>query len=101
MSSSAMQPIAFHDPATPKRSKGVSLFTVLLLAPICIALAAPPKVFGVVPPPGGGYPGNNTAEGASALFSLTTGGRDRKSTRLNSSHVSLSRMPARDRKSVV
>jgi len=73
MSSSAMQPIAFHDPATPKRSKGVSLFTVLLLAPICIALAAPPKVFGVVPPPGGGYPGGNTAEGQGALFSLTTG----------------------------
>ena len=28
----------------------------------------------VSPPPDGGYPGNNTAEGASALFSLTTGG---------------------------
>jgi uncharacterized coiled-coil protein SlyX len=27
----------------------------------------------VVPPPDGGYPGGNTAEGASALFSLTTG----------------------------
>ena len=28
----------------------------------------------VSPPPDGGYPGGNTAEGASALFSLTTGG---------------------------
>jgi hypothetical protein len=27
----------------------------------------------VNPPPDGGYPGNNTAEGTSALFSLTTG----------------------------
>jgi len=28
----------------------------------------------VVPPPDGGYPGGNTAEGQSALFGLTTGG---------------------------
>ena len=28
----------------------------------------------VVPPPDGGYPGGNTAEGQNALFSLTTGG---------------------------
>jgi hypothetical protein len=28
----------------------------------------------VVPPPDGGYPGGNTAEGQAALFSLTTGG---------------------------
>jgi trimeric autotransporter adhesin len=27
----------------------------------------------VVPPPDGGYPGGNTAEGQNALFSLTTG----------------------------
>jgi trimeric autotransporter adhesin len=27
----------------------------------------------VVPPPDGGYPGNNTAEGTNALFNLTTG----------------------------
>jgi hypothetical protein len=32
-----------------------------------------PKAQAVVPPPDGGYPGGNTAEGASALFSLTTG----------------------------
>src|SRR4051812_13632733 len=28
----------------------------------------------VLPPPDGGYPGGNTAEGQNALFSLTTGG---------------------------
>jgi hypothetical protein len=30
--------------------------------------------FGVLPPPDGGYPGGNTAEGQAALFSLTAGG---------------------------
>lgn len=29
---------------------------------------------GVIPPPDGGYPGGNTAEGHNALFGLTTGG---------------------------
>jgi hypothetical protein len=45
----------------------------LLLA--CSALAPIPNAFGVLPPPppDGGYPGQNTAEGANALFSLTTG----------------------------
>ncbi len=33
----------------------------------------PPDAFGVVPAPDGGYPGGNTAEGQSALLSLTTG----------------------------
>jgi uncharacterized coiled-coil protein SlyX len=32
-----------------------------------------PKAFGVNPPPDGGYPSKNTAEGQDALFSLTTG----------------------------
>ena len=35
--------------------------------------AAGPKARAVVPPPDGGYPGFNTAEGQNALFSLTTG----------------------------
>jgi hypothetical protein len=39
---------------------------------VCLTLS--PRVQAVVPPPDGGYPGGNTAEGASALFSLTTGG---------------------------
>jgi hypothetical protein len=38
----------------------------------CFALS--PRVQAVVPAPDGGYAGGNTAEGQSALFSLTTGG---------------------------
>jgi hypothetical protein len=37
----------------------------------CFALL--PGVQAVIPPPDGGYPGGNTAEGQDALFSLTTG----------------------------
>jgi hypothetical protein len=46
----------------------------LLLIPLalgCFALASAARA--VSPPPDGGYPGNNTAEGTGALFSLTTG----------------------------
>jgi hypothetical protein len=45
---------------------------LLLLALVCFALL--PKAQAVSPPPDGGYPGGNTAEGQNALFSLTTGG---------------------------
>ena len=45
-----------------------SLLTVLLLA-----LWPAPQAFAVSPAPDGGYPGQNTAEGDNALFSLTTG----------------------------
>jgi len=45
------------------------LFVTLLLA--CFGLL--PVTQAVVPPPDGGYPGGNTAEGQTALFSLTTG----------------------------
>jgi hypothetical protein len=38
----------------------------------CIGLF--PTVHAVVPPPDGGYPGGNTAEGQKALLSLTSGG---------------------------
>src|ERR1700730_8341371 len=48
------------------------LFIPLVLC--CFAL--PPAVRAVSPPPDGGYPGQNTAEGDSALFSLTTGGNN-------------------------
>jgi hypothetical protein len=48
-----------------------SLLTVLLVA--CFGLSPVPKAFGVTPPPDGGYPGFNTAEGQNALFRLTTG----------------------------
>lgn len=38
-----------------------------------LAVQFAPNGFGVVPPPDGGYPGFNTAEGLKTLFSLTTG----------------------------
>jgi len=44
-----------------------------LLALCCFALSPAPKAFGVTPAPDGGYPGANTAEGQTALQSLTTG----------------------------
>jgi hypothetical protein len=45
------------------------LFIPLVLG--CFGLL--PKAQAVVPAPGGGYPGNNTAQGQDALFSLSTG----------------------------
>jgi hypothetical protein len=46
-------------------------YTGFFLALACFASSQ--KLEAVLPPPDGGYPGNNTAEGQSALFSLTTG----------------------------
>jgi len=41
---------------------------------LALALVAPSQtVRAVTPPPDGGYPGQNTAEGTDALFNLTTG----------------------------
>jgi len=48
-----------------------SLLIALALA--CI-IGLVPKAQAVVPPPDGGYPNSNTAEGDRALFNLTTGG---------------------------
>jgi uncharacterized coiled-coil protein SlyX len=51
-----------------------TVLLVLISGPLaCLTLSAP-KAFGVLPPPDGGYPGGNTAEGQAALLSLTTGG---------------------------
>jgi hypothetical protein len=50
------------------------MFHKLILIPlllVCFGLA--PLTQAVVPPPDGGYPGANTAEGTDALLSLTTG----------------------------
>jgi hypothetical protein len=44
----------------------------ILIGIACIGLL--PQTQAVVPAPEGGYPGGNTAEGQSALFSLTSGG---------------------------
>ena len=46
-------------------------FLVIPLALGCFALS--PTARAVSPPPDGGYPNQNTAEGDNALFSLTTG----------------------------
>jgi uncharacterized coiled-coil protein SlyX len=46
--------------------------SLTLLAFLCLT-AVTPKAEAVVPPPDGGYPNFNTAEGQNALFSLTTG----------------------------
>jgi hypothetical protein len=50
--------------------RGLFLIPLVL---VCFGLSPAPNAFGVNPPPDGGYPGNNTAEGDDALFSLTTG----------------------------
>jgi len=50
-------------------NKTSSLLTIALL----FAFGLVPQVKAVVPPPDGGYPGFNSAEGQNALFSLTTG----------------------------
>jgi hypothetical protein len=49
-------------------------FTAILFALTCFGLLPTPETFAVLPPPDGGYPGGNTAEGQNALLSLTTGG---------------------------
>ncbi len=46
-------------------------FLLIALASALFALAPTPNAFGVDPPPDGGYPNQNTAEGEDALFSLT------------------------------
>ena len=48
-------------------------FPVVLLALVLGVFAFSPTVLAVEPPPDGGYPNENTAEGDGALFSLTTG----------------------------
>jgi hypothetical protein len=45
---------------------------IVALAFLCLSLVGP-EAQAVVPPPDGGYPGFNTAEGQNALLSLTTG----------------------------
>jgi len=46
----------------------------LFVAFTLVSLALSPAAHAVMPPPDGGYPGGNTAEGQNALLSLTTGG---------------------------
>ena len=55
----------------PIRLKTTAPPLLITLALLCFGLS--PRVEAVVPPPDGGYPNFNTAEGQKALFSLTTG----------------------------
>src|SRR5215471_11257546 len=45
-----------------------------LIAVLMVCFVSVKNAQAVVPPPDGGYPGGNTAEGQAALFSLSTGG---------------------------
>src|SRR5215472_19286844 len=54
-----------------KTIKNLICPAIALFAFACFALS--PNARSVVPPPDGGYPNFNTAEGQSALFGLTTG----------------------------
>ncbi len=56
----------------PIRLKTIAPPLLIALALLCLGLL--PRAQAVVPPPEGGYPGGNTAEGQNALLSLTTGG---------------------------
>src|SRR5215216_7356035 len=47
--------------------------SVLMIVALTWVAAGTPKAHAVVPPPDGGYPGFNTAEGTNALKNLTTG----------------------------
>jgi hypothetical protein len=48
-------------------------YGLFLIALVIAWFAVSPATQAVLPPPDGGYPNNNTAEGTDALFSLTTG----------------------------
>jgi trimeric autotransporter adhesin len=50
--------------------------TLSLIISLLIGFALLPNAQAVSPPPDGGYPGANTAEGQHSLFSLTTGGHN-------------------------
>jgi hypothetical protein len=65
-------------PTTPLKRNSISpspLRYGLFLIPLLLAVFAlsPTAQAQLSPPPDGGYPNNNTAEGTDALFSLTTG----------------------------
>jgi hypothetical protein len=55
----------------PIRLKTTTPPLLITLTLLCFGLL--PRAQAVVPPPDGGYPGYNTAEGQKALFSLTSG----------------------------
>jgi trimeric autotransporter adhesin len=74
------QPNKFQTTILRTRNQlAIRLYGGFLLIPItlaCFGLSPAPNAFAVTPAPDGGYPGENTAEGDSALLSLTTGSED-------------------------
>jgi len=67
-------PFVGEPPAWSRVLNRAPLRLAFLLIPLALAwLALSPTAQAVVPAPDGGYPGNNTAEGTDALFSLTDG----------------------------
>jgi hypothetical protein len=68
MYSSFLQLFAFNSSSLARQRDG---FLLLILAPTLFVLSTTSQA--VSPPPDGGYPNQNTAEGTNALFSLTTG----------------------------
>src|SRR5205814_563812 len=71
---------ALNDPLSVKTIADLNfvrrscLWRVFLLVSLTLVyFALVPMARAVLPPPDGGYPGANTAEGDDALFSLTTG----------------------------
>src|SRR5205085_12192682 len=58
-----------------QETPGMKIQSRLVVIGVLFCLVAVvPRAQAVVPAPDGGYPGGNTAEGQSALLSLTTGG---------------------------
>ena len=68
------QPIQFKTTIPDSMSRWLPLRGSLVLIPLVLTcFGFSPALQAVSPPPDGGYPGGNTAEGDAALFSLTTG----------------------------
>ena len=66
-----------HYQSQPEQEKGkmnMKLQNVIKISMLIVCLGFLPRARAVVPAPDGGYPNGNTAEGQSALLSLTTGG---------------------------
>jgi hypothetical protein len=57
----------------PPTKISIPLFPIALILALTSIIGFVPKTQAVNPPPDGGYPGGNTAEGQNALLGLTTG----------------------------
>ncbi len=73
------QPMTFSRTSAPARNSSrlqTSRQRPLILIALTLVWLSPTARAELVPPPDGGYPNGNTAEGANALFSLTSGGNN-------------------------